>query len=85
MTRATVKYKKQQVDQKCLQINQPTKEFDFNDKQDSLTINFKNIFLDLFANTNDRTFTAVITYQKDGKHKCTSTFTFSLPIIPHQM
>ncbi|CAO1439316.1 unnamed protein product [Diamesa serratosioi] len=84
LTETTVMFKKQQIDQQCIEINKPTNEFDI-DEPATISVNIKNIFLDLFSKTNDRTFTVVVAYLKDATDKCISTFEFSLPVVKDQM
>lgn len=83
LTMIKVKFKDIEIGQRNLVIEEPTKRFDIDD-QATITINIKNIFLDLFATTDDRTFVVVVNFKNEAKHQCTSTFMFSLPIIPKQ-
>lgn len=83
LTDIKVKFKELEIGKRNLVINEPTKRFDIDD-QATITINIKNTFLDLFATTDDRTFVVVVNFKKGAKHQCTSTFKFSLPIIPKQ-
>lgn len=83
LTSFTVKFKELKVEQKCLEVYGQTKQFDDNE-QALMMINIKNIFLDLYSETNDRKFTVVLEFLKDNKQKCISTFAFLLPVIPKQ-
>ena len=83
LTDIKVKFKRYEIDESCLEVDNPTGEFDA-EEQAMIMINIKNTSLDFFADTNDRIFTVSIEFIKDAEHECTTEFLITLPIIPKQ-